>query len=109
MRLHEHFEWDPQKAAANLVKHGVSFHDAAWVLADDFGDILHLEDFDERHSEVSEDRWITTGSHPLDRSLVLRIIWTEVGGRRSRSVTRIISARVATPRERNRYEREVLG
>ena len=29
------FEWDPAKAASNLRKHGVSFDDAATVLADD--------------------------------------------------------------------------
>jgi len=29
------FEWDNQKAAANLRKHGVDFADAATVFADD--------------------------------------------------------------------------
>jgi uncharacterized DUF497 family protein len=28
------FEWDSKKAAVNLKKHGVSFHDAAMIFAD---------------------------------------------------------------------------
>jgi len=28
------FEWDPKKAAANLVKHGVSFDEATTIFAD---------------------------------------------------------------------------
>jgi uncharacterized protein len=35
MALHEHFEWDDDKAATNLKKHGVSFDDAALVLTDE--------------------------------------------------------------------------
>ena len=30
------FEWDPNKAASNLRKHGVSFQEAATVFSDDF-------------------------------------------------------------------------
>ncbi|MBN1847964.1 MAG: BrnT family toxin [Deltaproteobacteria bacterium] len=28
------FEWDPEKAAANLKKHGISFQDAAIIFGD---------------------------------------------------------------------------
>jgi uncharacterized DUF497 family protein len=28
------FEWDPEKAAANLKKHGISFQEAATVFGD---------------------------------------------------------------------------
>jgi uncharacterized DUF497 family protein len=31
------FEWDPNKAASNLRKHGVSFQEAATVFGDDLG------------------------------------------------------------------------
>ena len=31
------FEWDPDKAAENLLKHGVSFHEAVTVFGDHFG------------------------------------------------------------------------
>jgi uncharacterized DUF497 family protein len=33
MTLHDNFEWDQDKAQKNLKKHGVSFDDAALVLA----------------------------------------------------------------------------
>ena len=105
MRLHERFQWDPTKARSNLRDHRVSFDDAATVLADERGSELHVEQFDTGHSRL-EESWITTGSHPGDRRIVLRIAWTErtdVSG----ILTRIISARPATPRERKVYEGEV--
>ena len=101
MRLHDTFEWDPMKARSNLRKHGVSFDDAAAVLADDDGDRFHVDEYDDRNS-MAEDRWITTGSHPAERSIVLRIAWTErIDG--ADRITRIITARAASPRERRPY------
>ncbi len=50
------FEWDPRKAAANLRKHGVSFHEAATV----FGDSMAYTFDDPDHSE-SEQRFLTFG------------------------------------------------
>jgi uncharacterized DUF497 family protein len=50
------FEWDADKAASNLVKHGVSFQEAATV----FDDPLALTYFDPDHSD-DEDRYITFG------------------------------------------------
>ena len=55
MRLHDSFEWDEDKAAKNLKKHGVSFGDAALVLADQDGDSHQIEEFDVLHSD-DEDR-----------------------------------------------------
>ena len=105
MRLHERFEWDPTKARHNLRNHGVSFDDDATVLADEGGSDLHVEEFDATHSRA-EERWITTGSHPADRRIVLRIAWTEradTSGLR----TRIISARPTTAEERTLYEEAI--
>jgi len=76
MMLHENFEWDEDKSLKNLKKHGVSFDDAAWVLADADADRYHLEEFDSSHS-TEEDRFVTTASHPDDRSVVLIISWTD--------------------------------
>jgi uncharacterized protein len=105
MRLHDLFEWDEDKAETNTHKHGVSFDQAAEVLADPDGERFHLEEYDETHGN-DEDRFITTASHPANRHVVLVISWTERQTRAGRA-TRIISARRATRRERNRYESEI--
>lgn len=105
MRLHERFEWDEEKATSNVVKHGVLFDTAAEALEDDEGDRFHTEEFDEAHS-ADEDRWVTTASYPVRRSVVLAIVWTtrryEVG-----PVTRILSARRVTRSERRVYLDEI--
>jgi uncharacterized DUF497 family protein len=105
MRLHSNFEWDSNKADENLEKHNVSFGDASYVLADEEGDVYHIEEFDDLHSD-SEDRYITTASHPSDRSIILRICWTDASTKRSK-ITRIISARLAKPIERTQYVKEI--
>lgn len=107
LRLHDRFEWDEVKARANFDKHAVSFDDAATVLADDQGDWFHVEEYDDPHS-MEEDRWITTASHPVDRRIVLRIVWTS-RARSGATITRIISARPATRRERKFYEDEIAN
>lgn len=99
--LHDEFEWDQRKAVANLKKHGVSFDDAAYVLADDLAEVYHHEQYDEAHAG-KEDRFITVASHPLDRSIVLAIAWTE-RRQATAQITRIITARHATGRERRMY------
>ena len=107
MLLHVNFEWDEDKAEKNLKKHRVSFDDAALVLADEDADIFHVEEYDREYS-TAEDRYITTASHPDDRSIVLVIAWTDRSTEDAK-ITRIISARVATPAERRRYVKEISG
>ncbi len=107
MRLHTTFEWDEDKAKRNLKKHRVSFEDAARVLTDDEGDIYHIEEFDVEHSG-DEERYITTSSHPDDRRIVLRVAWTDRSSDTDR-ITRIISARAASKREREAYAKEIGG
>ena len=82
------FEWDVEKAARNLAKHAVAFHEAATV----FGDPLALTYFDPDHSE-SEDRFLTFGNSSQRRLLV--VSHTDRG-----NSTRIIAARRATRREK---------
>jgi len=105
LRFHHRFEWDRAKGAANVRKHHVSFEVAAEVLLDEEADRYHIEEYDDPHS-MNEDRWATTASHPADRGIVLRIVWTSrsVEGE---DVTRIISARLATRKERRDHEEEV--
>ena len=86
------FEWDPEKAASNLEKHGVEFIEATTV----FADPLELTIIDPDHSE-NEDRFISLGRSASETVLV--ISFTERENR-----IRIISARPATPRERREYE-----
>jgi uncharacterized DUF497 family protein len=105
MMLHESFEWDDDKARANEKKHGVTFDDAALVLADEDGDRFHVEEFDGQHSG-GEDRYVTIASHPEDRGIVLIISWTDRSTDQA-NVTRIISARTAKPAERKKYAKEI--
>ena len=84
------FEWDPDKAAANLEKHGIDFADAALVLYDDLAVTLPDQDAD-------EERFVTLGMDALDRLLVVVYTWRD-------ERIRIISACRATGRERRRYE-----
>jgi uncharacterized DUF497 family protein len=86
------FEWDPEKAAINLAKHGVTFPDAATV----FGDPQAITYSDPDHSD-DEDRFLTFG-HSSDGHLLI-ISHTDRDDR-----TRIISARRATRKERKLYE-----
>jgi hypothetical protein len=86
------FEWDHEKAEQNLKKHDVPFEEAATV----FGDPLSLTIDDPLHSE-QEDRFVTIGLSLSRRILVVVHIDRE-------DHLRIISARVATARERKVYE-----
>jgi uncharacterized DUF497 family protein len=86
------FEWSPQKAAANLVKHKVSFEEAASAFGDPLGRIVS----DPRHSS-NEERFALLGRSRT--GLLLAVMYVERG-----TGIRIISARRATRRERRDYE-----
>lgn len=60
------FEWDPNQAAADLRKHGVSFDEAATVLSDP----LSITVPDPGHSS-EEDRYITVGLSANQRLLIV--------------------------------------
>jgi uncharacterized protein len=88
------FTWDPPKAANNLRKHKVGFPEAATA----FADPLSLTISDPDHS-VSEERFVLIGQSQRRRLVVLAHV--ERG-----ELIRIISARLATRRERKTYEEE---
>lgn len=92
-----HFSWDPEKADANRRKHGVSFEDAATVLAD----ALAVTLYDESHSET-EERWVTLGQTVSGVLLVVIHTFEELNP--LEAAVRIISARPATAVERRAYE-----
>jgi uncharacterized DUF497 family protein len=86
------FEWDEEKAKANLKKHRVSFDEATTVFIDPFS--ITVPDPD--HS-ADEQRYIDLGSS--DKGRVLVVVYTERGLN-----IRIISCRKATSLERKLYD-----
>jgi uncharacterized DUF497 family protein len=83
------FEWDPAKAATNVVRHGVTFEQAKGV----FVDHKAIEALDE--SSTEEERWRLLGRSDVG---ILMVIYAERRGK-----IRIISARPADKRERKNY------
>lgn len=86
------FDWDSDKAAENVAKHGVSFEEAASI----FSDPLAITFPDPDHS-MGEERILTFGMSNQER--LLAVISTE-----RNDTLRIISARTTTRRERGIYE-----
>ena len=87
------FEWDERKSQLNRRKHGVSFEEAQSVFLDENA----VQFFDAPHSD-GEDRFLMLGlsSH-------LRILMVSHAYRHEDAVIRIISARLATKKERGYY------
>ena len=88
----QEFEWDADKAEANLRKHRIAFEAARWVFRDDFA--VEWPDTDLPYREM---RFVITGM--VDGGL-LRVVYTERNDR-----IRIISARKATRHEQREYYR----
>ena len=88
------FDWDPRKATLNLGKHGVSFTEAASA----FGDSLSITIPDPDHSD-QENRFLLVGRTVAGRLVVVTHV------ERGRTI-RIISARLASRRERRSYEED---
>ncbi len=86
------FEWDDAKAESHDRKHGVAFIEAMTV----FADSLSVTGCDPHHAD-DEDRFLTMGLSVNGRLLV--VSHTDRG-----DMVRIISARVASRRERKDYE-----
>ncbi len=85
------FEWDAEKYAANLEKHGVKFEDAAQVFFDPFCQFGDASVEDERREFV------------VGFSFGFQLLFTVFIERGER--TRIISARETTETERENYAR----
>lgn len=86
------YEWDRNKAASNLSKHGVSFEEAKTV----FNDPLYADFYDPDYSSM-EHRFILLGNSAQGR--LLFVSYTE-----HNDTIRLISARKATSSERKAYE-----
>ncbi len=88
------FEWDPVKARTNHRKHGVLFEDAMHVFDDP--NAFFVQD----RSEEGEPRWQAIG---LAGGLFLLLVAHTVREEGQDEVIRLISARRATRKERQRY------
>ena len=89
--MHMEIEWDADKAASNLRKHGVSFEEAATALLDPMA--LAQED----STAEGEARWVLLGMSAQRR--LLTVVYTL----RSQDRIRLISARRATRKEARQY------
>jgi len=87
-------EWDPQKARANLVTHGIDFSEAVTVLDDDFA--LTRED----PGAGDESRFVTLGLSDVGNLLVVVYAYREP------DTLRVISAWKANRRQRVLYEKD---
>ncbi len=87
------FDWDPAKAVANVKKHGIAFNEAITT----FDDPDRLILADPWHSTASETRELVIGASDQKRELL--VVYTD----REPGITRLISARRATRRERKIY------
>jgi uncharacterized DUF497 family protein len=83
------YQWDREKARANLLRHGISFADAVAVFSDEGA--LTIED-----NDPDEQRFVTIGIDAFGRLLVVVHTWRG-------DEIRVISARKATGQERKHY------
>ncbi len=87
----EGFEWDPEKNASNLRKHGLSFEEAASIFQ---GPVLTGPDESGEFGEIREKSFGLLGG-----VVVICVVHTDRNG-----VIRIISARKATSNERKHFD-----
>jgi uncharacterized DUF497 family protein len=88
------FEWDANKAASNIKKHGVSFEDAKSVFYDNAARLIPDPD-----SSEGEERFILLGKSSYLKTLVVCHCYRD-----PENTIRIISARKADKRESKQYE-----
>jgi uncharacterized DUF497 family protein len=87
------FEWDPEKAASNLLAHGVRFAEAVTVFEDSFARIT------EDPTSFGEQRFVILGLS--DQANLLVVVFAH----RKPEVVRVISAWKANKRQRQLYEK----
>ena len=88
------FQWDERKAIINERKHGVSFEEASKAFYNDLARII----YDPEHS-LDEDRYILIGISDSRRLVIVCHLYRE-----NDAIIRIISARLANPKERQQYQ-----
>lgn len=93
-----YFQWDNAKSGRNIEKHGVAFDEAATVLFDKNA----LEYYDQEHSSHEDRFWIIGKSHWDRILLVVYSLRSLKNGKEN--YYRIISARIASKKDRQAYE-----
>ena len=86
------YQWDKNKAASNLQKHGIEFADAISVFSDELAITIP-------ENRLDEERFVTIGTDVFGRISVIVFTW------RSEEI-RLISARLAERHERKQYEED---
>jgi hypothetical protein len=84
------YEWDAAKNVVNQIKHGISFEEARQIFE---GDVLTGVD---GRRDYGETRFISIGA--IEGLIVIAVVHTDRNG-----IIRIISARLANRRERQKY------
>jgi uncharacterized protein len=90
------FEWNKKKAKINFTKHKVDFEEAKTVFYNPLSRI-----FDDEIHSINEKRELIIGHSSKGRLLI--VIFTE----KKQNLIRLISARIATNKERKEYEENV--
>ena len=94
------FDWDEKKERANIKNHdGIDFEEASRAIQDDFA----LEEYDDKHSTAVEKRYACIGTV---ESKILYVVYTMRNENTDDEICRIITARLAEPKEIESYERE---
>ncbi|HEY1632674.1 MAG TPA: BrnT family toxin [Rhizomicrobium sp.] len=91
--INDEFEWDDEKAARNLLAHGIPFDAAREVFRDRF--VLMRPD---RRENYDEERYSALG---MAEGRLIYVAYAMRGAR-----IRVISVRLATPREKRSYHEE---
>ena len=97
------FEWDENKENINIRSHdGIDFIDASIAILDEYA----LEEFDQAHSNATEDRFTCIGEC---HQRILFVVYSIREDDSGEEVCRIISARPAESFERDCYEEQRFG
>jgi len=91
-------EWDEKKNKANIKNHGISFKEASEI----FDDPLIMSSLDRRF-DYHDERWISFGTSKNGKVIAVgHLYWLSHDGEEH---IRIITARKATKKEREGYEK----
>lgn len=92
------FDWDEEKNKKNIIKHRVSFEEAATVFYDEYAIV-----FDDPDHSVEENRFLIIGVSRTDKLCIVSHCY-----RNEDEIIRIISARPAEKSEKEYYNEQFI-